>query len=86
MVVVGRPGYRIDNRTIKRGSQVSNLTVSFERAQTFAYLASYLSWFLFGFYPCEDLELVVILMTSSSSSKTDLASYLFLVFICILSM
>ena len=64
-------GFRIDNRTIKRGSQVSNLTVSFERAQTFAYLASYLSWFLFGFYPCEDLELVFISMTSSSSSKTD---------------
>ena len=71
MVSLGRPGYRIDNRTIKRGSQVSNLTVSFERAQTFAYLASYLSWFLFGFYPCEDLVLVLISMTSSSSSKTD---------------
>ena len=69
--VIGRPGYRVDNRTIKRGSQVSNLTVSFERAQTFAYLASYLSWFLIGFYPCEDLVLGLISMTSSGSSKTD---------------
>ena len=67
MVVVGRPGYRLDNRTIKRGSQLSNLTVSFERAQTFAYLASYLSWFLFGFYPYEDLVLGLISMTNSSS-------------------
>jgi hypothetical protein len=31
----------------------------------------HLSWLLFGFYPCEVLELVVILMTSSNSSKTD---------------
>ena len=29
MVIVGRPGYRIDNRTIKRGSRVSILIVSF---------------------------------------------------------
>ena len=29
MVVVGRPGYRIDSRTIKGGSQVSSLIVSF---------------------------------------------------------
>ena len=54
---------------------MSNLIVSLGRAQTFAYLAYHLSWFLFGFYPCEDLELVFISMTSSSSSKTD--------FICI---
>jgi hypothetical protein len=33
----------------------------------------HLSWFLFGFYPCEVLELVVISMTSSSSLKTDFA-------------
>jgi hypothetical protein len=30
----------------------------------------HISWFLFGFYPCEVLGLVVISMTSSSSSKT----------------
>jgi hypothetical protein len=29
------------------------------------------SWLLFGFYPCEVLEIVVILMTSFSSSKMD---------------
>jgi hypothetical protein len=29
MVVVGRPSYRIDSRTIKGGSQVSSLIVSF---------------------------------------------------------
>ena len=75
-MVVGRPGYRVDNRTIKRGSQVSNLTVSFERAQTFAYLASYLSWFLFGFYPCEDLVLGLISMTISSSPKWISNEYL----------
>jgi hypothetical protein len=28
-------------------------------------------WILFGFYPCKVLELVVISMTSSNSSKTD---------------
>ena len=76
MLVVGRSGYRLDNRTIKRGSQVSNLTVSFERAQTFAYLASYLSCFLFGFYPCEDLVLGFISMKSSSSSKWISNEYL----------
>ena len=58
----GRPGYRIDSRTIKRGSQVSNLIESLWRAQTFAYLAYHLSWFLFvffslwGFGACCDLH------------------------------
>jgi hypothetical protein len=33
----------------------------------------HLSWFLFGFYPYEVLELLFISMTSSSSSKTDFA-------------
>jgi hypothetical protein len=31
----------------------------------------YISWFLFDFYSCEFLELVVISRISSSSSKTD---------------
>ena len=31
----------------------------------------HLSWFLFVFYPCENLEFVFISMPSSSSSKTD---------------
>ena len=50
---------------------MSNLIVSLWRAQTFAYLAYHLSWFLFGFSPCENLELVFISIPSSSSSKTD---------------
>ena len=70
-MLVERPGYRIDNRTIKRGSQVSNSIASLWRAQNFAYLAYHLSWLLFGFYPCENLELVFISIASSSSSKTD---------------
>jgi hypothetical protein len=37
------------------------------------HLRHHLSWLFFGFYPCEDLELVFISMTSSSPSKTDLA-------------
>ena len=36
---------------------MSNLIASLWRAQTFAYLAYHISWFLFGFYPCEELEL-----------------------------
>ena len=71
MMLVERPGYRIDSRTIKRGSQVSNLIVSLWRAQSFAFLAYHLSWLLFGFYPCEDLELGFISIASSSSTKTD---------------
>src|SRR5664279_577829 len=67
----GRPGYRIDRRTIKRGSQVSNLIESLWRAQTFAYLAYHLSWFLFGFSLCGVLVLVVIFMTSQGLPKTD---------------
>ena len=69
--VVGRPGYRIDNRTIKRGSRVSNLIASLWRAQTFAYLAYHLSWFLFVFSLCEVWVLVMIFMTSQGFSKTD---------------
>ena len=67
----GRPGYRIDNRTIKRGSQVSNLIESLWRAQTFAYLAYHLSWFLFGFSLCGVLVLVMIFITSQGLLKMD---------------
>ena len=61
MVLVGRPGYRIVNRTIRRRSRVSNLIASSLRAQIFAYLAYHLSWFLFGSYlwgfsACHDLH------------------------------
>ena len=64
-------GFQDRRRTIKRGSQVSNLIASLWRAHIFAYLAYHLSWFLFGFSPCWVLVLVVIFMTSPSSSKTD---------------
>ena len=114
MVQVGRSGYRLDNRTIKRGSQVSILTISFKESSNLCIfgsipfliliwllsmwglgacgyshdklkfiktdLTSYLSWFLFGSCPCEDLELVFISMTSSSSSKTDFEWISYLVF------
>ena len=66
-----RPGYRIVSRTIKRGSQVSNLITSLWRAQTFAYLAYHPSWFLFGFSLCGVLVLVVVFMTSQGLSKMD---------------
>ena len=75
-MLVERPDYRIDSRTIKRGSQVSNLIASLWRAQTFAYLTYHLSCMLFGFYPCENLELVFISIPSSSSSKTDFINIL----------
>ena len=47
MVLVVRPVYRIDNLTIKRGSRVSNLIVSFRESSNFCilgiiFLGSYL--------------------------------------------
>jgi hypothetical protein len=39
-----------------------------------------LSWLLFGFYPCEVLEIVVISMTSSRSSKMDFVRNSYCVF------
>jgi hypothetical protein len=80
MVLVVRPGYRIGSRTIKRGSRVSNLIVSFGESSNL-HTCHHLSWFFFGFYPCEVLELVVIFMTSSSSSKTDFAWNSYRVFV-----
>ena len=71
MVVVGRPGYRIDSRTIKGGSQVSSLIVSFVKSSNHCILAScflVLVWFSLWV-----LYLMVILMTSLSSSKTEFA-------------
>ena len=67
----GRPGYRIDSRTIKRGSQVSNLIELLWRAQTFACLAYNISWFLFWLLSLMVLVLVVIFMTSQGLPKTD---------------
>ena len=81
MVLVGRPGYRINNRTIKRGSQVSILTVSFKESSNLCIFGIIPFLAFIWFYPCEDLELVVILMASSSSSKMDLTSYTFSVYL-----
>ena len=78
MVVLGRPGYRIDCRTIKGGSQVSSLIISFVESSNHCILAScflVLVWFSLWV-----LELMVILMTSLSSSKTEFACVFYEVF------
>ena len=78
MVVVGRPGYRIDSRTIKGGSQVGSLIVSLLESLNHCILAScflVLVWFSLWV-----LELMVILMTSLSSSKTEFACIFYDVF------
>ena len=78
MVVVGRPGYRIDSRTIKGGSQVSSLIVSFVESSNHCILAScflVLVWFSLWV-----LELMVIFMTSLSSSKAEFACVFYDVF------
>lgn len=68
---VRETGFRIDNRTIKRGSRMSNSIISFRESSNLCILASsYLV--IVWYYPCEDLELVVISITSSCSSKSDL--------------
>ena len=43
MMLVERPGYRIDSRTIKRGSRPSILIVSFVESSNLCILASLLS-------------------------------------------
>jgi hypothetical protein len=73
LIVFGRPGFRIGSRTIKRGTRVSNLIVSFQRELKPLHIWHHPSWILFGFYPCDVLELVVISMTRSSSLKMDFA-------------
>ena len=78
MVVVGRPGYRIDSRTIKGGSQVSSLIVSFVESSNHCILAS--CFLVLVWLSLWVLELMVILMTSFSSSKTELACAFYDVF------
>ena len=78
MVVVGRPGYRIVCRTIKGGSQVGSLIVSLVESSNHYILAScflVLVWFSLWV-----LELMVILMTGLSSSKTEFACVFYDVF------
>ena len=64
-------GFRIDNRTIKRGSRMSNSVTSFGESSNLCILASSYLVVIWS-YPCEDIELVVISITSSCSSKSDL--------------
>ena len=78
MVVVGRPVYRIVCRTIQGGSQVGSLIVSLVESSKHCILAScflVLVWLYLWV-----LELMVILMTSLSSSKTEFACIFYDVF------
>src|SRR5664279_3878452 len=62
MILVGRPNYRIDNRSIKRGSRMSNLIVSFVESSNLCilgiiiFLGSYLAFLLMNFGACRDLH------------------------------
>ena len=78
MVVVGRPGYRIVCRTIKGGSQVGSLIVSLVESSNHCILAS--SFLVLIWFSLWVLELMVILMTSLSSSKTEFACIFYDVF------
>ena len=78
VVVVGRPGYRIVCRTIKEGSQVSSLIVSFVESSNHCILAS--CFLVLVWYSLWALNLMVILMTSLSSSKTEFACIFYDVF------
>ena len=117
MVFSERPGYRIDSRTIKRGSRPSIVIVSFVESSNHCiigiiFIGSYLalivvwfwclscsSWqdqvhrrltsyatsvhlylFLFGSYRGVVLVLVVLVMTSPSSPKTNVVCFLYCVF------
>ena len=55
--VVGRPGFSIGNRTIKRGSQVS-FSVSVVESSNLCIIGIILSWFLFDSYRSEILCLL----------------------------
>src|SRR3954468_13254065 len=52
-------GFRIDNRTIKRGSRMSNSVTLFREISNLCILASSYLVAIWS-YPCEDLELVLI--------------------------
>ena len=77
MVVVGSPGYRIDCRTIK-GLSMSSLIVSFVESSNHCMFAS--SFLVLVWFSLRVLELMVILMTSSSSSKTEFTCIFYDVF------
>jgi hypothetical protein len=69
-VVVGKRGYKINNRTIKGALQwvASLITSSIDSSPC---IPSNLFLVLYAFYPCEILQLVVIFNIRSSSSKAD---------------
>ena len=78
MVVVWRPGYRIVCRTINGGSQVGSLIVSLVESSNHCILAScVLVLVCFSLWV---LDLMFILMTSSSSSKTEFTCLFYCVF------
>ena len=74
----GRPGYRIDCRTIKGGSLGSSLIISLVESSNHCILAS--SFLVLVWFHLWVLELMVILMTSLSSSKTEFACIFYDVF------
>ena len=77
MVVVGRPGYRIDCHTIKGGSRWLAWSSSVESSNHCILASSFLVLVWFSLWV---LELMVILMTSLSSSKTEFACIFYDVF------
>ena len=78
VVVVGRPSYRIVFRTIKGGSQVGSLIVSWVESSNHCILTScFLVLVLLSLWV---LELMVILITSLSSSKTEFVCVFYDVF------
>ena len=78
MMIFWRPGYRIVCRTIKGGSQVGSLIVSLVESSNHCILAS--CFFVLVWFSLWVLELMVILMTSLSSSKTEFACVFYDVF------
>ena len=70
-VVSWETGFRIDSRTIKRDSQAGVSIASFRESLNLCIFASSYLVVIWS-YPCEDIELVVISITSSCSSKSDL--------------
>ena len=77
-MVVGRPSSRIICRTIKGGSQVGSLIVSLVESSNHCILAS--CFLVLVWLSLWVLELMVILMTSLSSSKTEIACVFYDVF------
>jgi hypothetical protein len=67
MVFVVRPGYRIGSRTIKRGSQVSNLFVSFRESSNLGEPS------LFRFYVLDKINASLVPLLFNPFIKSDIA-------------